>query len=214
MKRPADIIPWHVIFTNRHSPLDVLNDESAVKRAAEIAKMTEEAFDRGIFDDAFMYLGHVRRIYVLHNHSGPLISRGIYEKWLVDAYTHKPFDQELNVWRSILEKADRAKLRDCGEKMPSGEFHVLYRGTNDSSREINQQGMSWTSNPQTAAWFALKFNERKQISPAVYRMVVPATSVYFYTNERGEEEFVIDTENCGEAEQVPLMDPANPGLNP
>jgi hypothetical protein len=61
--------------------------------------------------------------------------------------------------------------------------------------------MSWTTNPNTAAWFATRFASAEH-DPAVYSLRVNPEHILHITNERAEEEVVVDVWKCGRMKQM------------
>lgn len=207
-------IPWLSIVTADFERQGLTGNVSDTMRAsaASIAESLQEAADSGDHEKIFMLLGDVKRIIVLLKYPEPLLRCGVYEKWVIDAYTHKPFSVSPWVWALILSRADKSRLRACGQPLPTGESHILYRGTPDSTVKINRRGISWTANPNTAAWFALELFSRPQKAPAVYQLVVPESLVYFYMNDRGEQEFVVAIGKCGRIKRIPMPEPIKPSI--
>ena len=66
----------------------------------------------------------------------------------------------------------------------------VYRGTSGIARWKAQQGLSWTTDPDVAAWFALQYahTDRK---PLVLSAICDASDIVFYDNGRREQEVVL-----------------------
>jgi hypothetical protein len=75
---------------------------------------------------------------------------------------------------------------------------------------------SWTASPEVAAWFAVFWAKRLDTSgPAVFRLEVAKDDVFFYTNDRKEEEFVIDVRSDAAPERLDSLPvPQLPGQDP
>ncbi len=66
----------------------------------------------------------------------------------------------------------------------------VYRGTSGIARWKAQQGMSWTIDPDVAAWFAFRYasDDRK---PLVLTASADASDIIFYDNDRSEQEVIL-----------------------
>ena len=88
--------------------------------------------------------------------------------------------------RDILDVCDAARLQDAGDPLPDldgAAAHVVFRG---SSNREGLRGFSWSSDIGVALDFAGD-------NGYVARMELLPLDVAFYTNVRGEHEFVVDT---------------------
>ena len=65
----------------------------------------------------------------------------------------------------------------------------VYRGTSGIARWKAQQGLSWTIDPDVAAWFAL-WHASQDRKPLVLTASVDASEFIFYDNERKEQEVI------------------------
>lgn len=137
----------------------------------------------------FMLASHDSRGNLLHDNLRGLKQRGMYERAVYDTYVHGPH-YEPDRWRFYFGYGDREKLRACGDSHPS-EPITVYRGVRMSRKRLWIRGLSWTTNPGIAAWFATRF-AKPEDDPAVYSVTVDPSAVFFMTNERSEEEAVIE----------------------
>lgn len=95
----------------------------------------------------------------------------------------------LSSWRVAL-RVPRSKTwyfmneddREALEKLP--EIFTIYRGT----QEGVPLGLSWTLDPDKAAWFANRF---KPPQPLVLKGTVSKANVFAYLEGRGEQEIVV-----------------------
>lgn len=141
---------------------------------------------------------HQNRGELLIDNLEQLISRGMYEEALYATYTHGPhFDTQF--WRFLFEKADRKKLAAFGEPIPNKPIKV-YRGISDAMHLKWIRGLSWSLNPNLAAWFATRYARRGK--PAVFSLLVDPQSILMITNDRREEEVIVATWKCGTAKRV------------
>lgn len=113
--------------------------------------------------------------------------RGMYETALVDAYTSTDTIWSYRDLEFLFGYADRNKLRAAGDPIPDGKL-TLYRGVSGLLGKRKVSGMSWTRSLELARWFA---NWRNTPNPTVYETVASTDDVYFYTNGREEQEFVL-----------------------
>jgi len=96
---------------------------------------------------------------------------------------------DLQQLRSLVARADQARLRAAGDPFPEQPFYVLYRGVAGAGRQRHIRGLSWTSPLAQAQWFARRWDDLPD--PAVYVVRVPAEHVWAYTNEHQEDEYVL-----------------------
>jgi hypothetical protein len=120
-----------------------------------------------------------------------LRNAGLYERALLDAFvgtrtnhSHWPFD----VLMSLFACCDRERLRAAGGPLPGTGPFVLYRGVAGHGARRRLRGLSWTTDPERARWFALRVFLPH---PAVIRVTVDASAVLAYVNDREEREFVV-----------------------
>ena len=113
----------------------------------------------------------------------------MYEEALVEAYIGCKHDHRY--WlpsriEQLFDRADRERLRACGDPFPSAGPYTLYRGVCRLGRARQVTGLSWTDDLDAACWFAL----RRSGDPAIYTATIKQENVYLYTNGRHESEFV------------------------
>lgn len=155
-----------------------------------------------------MYLvGHEERGQLLSNNIESFLSVGIYEQALPITFTHGPH-LKLVQWKKFFSLADRQKLRALGDPIPDSPI-TIYRGVTCS--RFGHRGLSWTRNPNTAAWFALRHPEASR-NPVVYSLLVKPDQIIFMTNDRNEEEVVIEVWRCGKEKRLhPMPRSIKPG---
>jgi hypothetical protein len=135
-------------------------------------------------------VGHRERGELLAANRGLLQAMGLFERGLVATYIHGPHWPS-RTWLEMFAACDRSKLEACGDSPRPTAPLTLFRGMRHAGHRGWIRGLSWTTSPQIAAWFALRF-ATDQDSPAVYRLTVPPERILFLTNERQEEEVIID----------------------
>jgi len=156
--------------------------------------MAIEAWEKGDIEGMMLYMGDEKRLFFVENSLKALRGKGLYEKALLCAWVMVKnnwtiyFDtEELEFLFSI---ADREILYDLGDPLPDKDEFTLYRGIAGEGRMRNECGLSWTSSPNTAAWFATKFEHF--VDPAVYRITVERKDIYAHKKNRNEEEYIIN----------------------
>ena len=152
-----------------------------------------EAWEKGDIDGIMLYMGDKKRLFFVENSLKALTDTGLYEQALLCAWVSVKhnwtmyFDtEELEFLFSI---ADRKRLYDLGDSLPDKDEFTLYRGIAGKGRMRNERGLSWTSSPNTAAWFATRFEHLPD--PAVYTITVDRKDIYIYTDERNEDEYIV-----------------------
>lgn len=131
---------------------------------------------------------------VLHN-LWAFQARGVYEEALLHAWsgtrtTHARWDPWM--LRFMFEVADRDRLRALGDPLPSGPRLTLYRGVAGTGALRRRRGISWTSDPDIACWFAQRYGLARS---EVLRVQVKAQDVLVYLDgveySRKEREFLV-----------------------
>lgn len=164
-------------------------------------------------EDALVWIGNHEYLNFLIENFGIFFSRGFYEKGLFLALTMANLQEvhtkySSNVLLFLLEQADIEKLRSYGDSFTFDQPVEVFRGIPDSKNTRSIRRPSWTLKPETAAWFAAVCGRsygRPDKTPAVYRMMAPPEAIYFYTNERGEDEIVLNPRHCGPAKRLPAL---------
>ena len=133
---------------------------------------------------------HYKRFDLLLQNMDAFRQVGIYEQALVDTFTHGPYLHP-DMWRFAFNFADRSRLASCGESIPTEPVKV-YRGVNDKRRRKFIRGLSWTTDPHIAAWFALRFGDAG--NGAVYETTLHPDRILFITDDRKEREIVADVQ--------------------
>lgn len=167
-----------------------------------LIKQAWEAWGEGDISGIMILAGHQQRGQLVMDNIKPFQERGFYEKALYEAYTHGPHYHPRQ-WQFLFSFADREKLLATGDSIPTKPLTV-YRGVSCSSRRLWIRGLSWTTNPGTAAWFASR-HQRPGDSPAVYSLRIKPEDVFFMTNERSEQEAVVDAWQCGRMKRLEAL---------
>lgn len=157
-----------------------------------LVKEAEDAAARGDPETILMLLDNQRELEFVANNIQWLLSLGKYEMCLIQAYTatrtnnmHWP----LVVLNRLFSCADKARLLAAGDMLPAGDTFTLYRGVAGVGKMRRPSGPSWTSDFETAKWFALRIPHLAD--PAIYSATVRREDVLFYSTDRGEQDFIV-----------------------
>ena len=142
-------------------------------------------------------VGHEERGRLLKDNIIAFLSVGIYEAALHKTFIHGPHLKTVE-WKSFFSFADLQKLRAFGDPLPKRQITV-YRGVTCS--KFGHRGMSWTTNPNTAAWFASRYPVAGG-KPVVYSLLVRPDQIIYMTNARNEEEVVVEVWSCGRSKRM------------
>jgi hypothetical protein len=148
-----------------------------------------------------------------------LVRNGLLEKAFIHAYTsvrvnlqHIPMD----TLEALLRSCDRKTLANSGDIIPDGDSFVLYRGISGTGTKRRERSLAWTSNLETAKWFAERLNYPHQ---TVIQATVPRENILFYTNQRNENDYCclldrrIRTKTIWTAPSVQTLQNQNLGLD-
>lgn len=127
----------------------------------------------------------------------PLLKRGILEKAFMAGYVAGRVaslallnDTDM---KFLLDLCDKKKLLEAGDPLPRAEKFVLYRGVADANDAKAIRRWSWTSSQRRAWRFAEDASEtHKTANPAVFRLEVKRKQILAYTNQRQEQEFIVE----------------------
>lgn len=123
----------------------------------------------------------------------PLTKRGIFEAALVEAFTDTRVNNHrwpVSTLQKFLDEGDINKLRAAGNPLPEGNVYTIYRGVSGKRPYRHVRGLAWTASLEQACWFATRYFFDGAEDPAVYKARIKKDDVYFYMNERNEQEFV------------------------
>lgn len=132
------------------------------------------------------------RLNLLYLFSGIYTFNGEYEKILKDAWTSTEFPHQMKIRDLVhlFERSDKKQLMDEQERafldaLP--DEITVYRGLQDKRAKL--KGLSWTLNYEKAEWFARRWNSK---DGKVVTATIQKKFVYMYTNQRAEEEIVLN----------------------
>jgi hypothetical protein len=151
-------------------------------------------------------LSNEHALALVYDNLNPLKEAGMYEECLAQALTGtRTNNSSWSPWvlEWLFSECDLLKLRTCGDPLPGTGPFVVFRGVSGMGRRRIVRGLSWTADLDVACWFAMRhsFDNWKRpvqscVGPAVYVSKLPERSVYFFTDERKEKEFVGRPARC------------------
>lgn len=162
----------------------------------ELVNLAVERLKEQASDSCVLLLKSGDRMAFVVDNMLPLVAYGLFEKALYTAYIS--VRTNYHVWRlkdlkALFLYADRNKLYNLNSKSPNEYPVVVYRGVSGKGQGYRPKGLSWTSDFEKAKWFASFPEERygkKLDNCRVFKTTIKKRSVYFYTNEREEKEYV------------------------
>lgn len=107
----------------------------------------------------------------------------------------------------LFRKCDPASLMEPDEyafyqNLP--DTLEIYRGVRKDSKKV--EGMSWSTNKETAEWFADRFS-MKRAGGDVYRAIIDKRDILAYFSGRNEDEIVVDTKGLRSIEKLERTPP-------
>ncbi len=137
------------------------------------------------------YVDSPHTIELVHLNIDTLRMAGLLEEITVLAWinsrTKIKTESACALWREVFDECDRDALWASGDRIPEG-MHTLYRGVAGTNHR-RENGFSWTADRDTAEWFASRYYLE---NPTVLERPLDLAEVLFYTNQRREQEFVLD----------------------
>jgi hypothetical protein len=133
-------------------------------------------------------------LYLVDRNAAQLRARELYEAALLAALTDtrtNNHEWSMRALRQLVERADRARLRACGDPLPGPGPFTLYRGVAGTGAARRVRGLSWTNDLAKARWFANRAQLVGLVDPAVVRTTVAEPDVLACTNDRKEREFIV-----------------------
>ncbi|CAH7423413.1 hypothetical protein VCHA53O466_50421 [Vibrio chagasii] len=188
----------------KHHFVNTFYDESCNamfnKQYEHMTKRFNQLIDEGRFSLALTIVDSPFRMDVLKSLllTDDRFSKSNPDYWdiLFDAYRKTEHcSQHAEVWLELMDGANEfpdasmsAGDKSFFESLPQ-EFTV-FRG---ASRDVNEHGMSFTIDPNTALWFANRFSPDE---PVILECLISKDDVIVYSNERGEFEIIVDPDKA------------------
>lgn len=153
------------------------------------------------WDEMSRYLGRNDLPAVLVQNWGDLDSdedraMGLCDAWRMAEWPERIADADL--WLSLFDQVGfvhDGEAVDVEDVFPD-DVLTLYRGATIDRRS----GLSWTTEPEQARWFADRFGGLKNGLLAVWKIQVPRSYAVAKIDGRGESEVVVDTSGFAEDE--------------
>ncbi|TKB07677.1 hypothetical protein [Desulforhopalus sp. IMCC35007] len=164
-------------------------------------------------EDCLIFLGSEDRMEFFLEFIDDFKKRGVYEIGLFMVINGMNMNfiscvYPAKVLLDLLKDADQEKLQRCGDRLPFADSIEVYRGVINDNDKSSINRCSWTLNKNVAAWFAVESsrNDRgKNDKPAVYKRIASPEAIFYYNNERKEQEVVLDPNKCGPAIKLSNM---------
>jgi len=126
------------------------------------------------------------------------LSEPDYNKWLCEGWLHvdDPHKHNIKDLKSLfniskpellMDKSDYKKYLNLPHKI------IVYRGIASSKQK--KKALSWTLSFKKAKWFAERWKDQpqfKRCKPRIYKAEINKADVNMYTNERDEQEIVLN----------------------
>jgi len=134
-----------------------------------------------------------RRLFFINQNIHQLKAKGIYEAAMLNAWTsvkdtwlfYFDFHEILEMFKIV----DRDKMINAGDSIPDQTEFTLYRGVSGTGAARNKLGLSWTSSPNIAAWYALRYAYLDD--PAVFTMNATLDDILVYSNDRYDQTYLV-----------------------
>jgi hypothetical protein len=155
----------------------------------------QDALDNCDFLAFICYASNEFSLPLLASVSNQALACGKLELAFVNAFiaTRTNNRQHSETIKYLLQLLDPLELKKQGDKIPPQKEFRLYRGSSRINSFAKIKGYSWTRNLELAHWYAMRYPELG--CPFIFTTTVSEDSILFYTNERGEDEFVLDPKN-------------------
>lgn len=122
-------------------------------------------------------------------------SRLIADVWKDCEFPHRNLSIWRNLWlqqcvgRYAMDKKERETFAEIQRKACTGSI-TLWRGTNDHSAAA--RGLSWTTDPAMAEWFAKRNTNLSKGQPVVWEVQPPPHRIRAFMQGRNEAEVILD----------------------
>lgn len=80
------------------------------------------------------------------------------------------------------------------------EIIQIYRGVSD--KRTRHKALSWTTSYKVAHWFAHRWDKASGTQPEVLKSSIRKSDVYMYTNDRNEEEIVVNPKRLKKLQNI------------
>ena len=181
-----------VYFKGYRKPENLLENNDALLRWHN--EMRKQINESDSADRIFSLLTKPYRLVFL-KYAEPYLSQKDFSEilsdmWIQTEAPHNDPNFSTNKLIGLFKKADPACLMETDEYERFKEFEnmiTVYRGVTPHNAD-NLKGLSWTLNPETAEWFANRFDE----DGTVYEAQIDKSHIYAYFSRRNESEVIVD----------------------
>lgn len=157
----------------------------------EIREIAAQCWEEGNVVGVLCMMSNERSMGFIADNWFLLKKIGNYEEALLHAYQSirtNYSNWSMDMLRFLFNRADIEILRKTGDPIPDQDTFTLYRGVSGIGRKRRVNSFSWTDSPNTAAWFARRFD---LLNPAVFTVTVPNKSVMACCYDRNEREYLL-----------------------
>lgn len=181
-----------VYFKGDSKPENLLENNDALLRWHE--KVKKQISESDSADRIFSLITKPYRLVFL-KYAEPYLSRKDFSEILSDVWIqieapHNDPNFSTSKLIGLFRKADPVYLMETDEYEQFKELEdmvTVYRGVTPYNAD-NLKGLSWTLNPETAEWFANRFDE----DGTVYEAQIDKAHIYAYFSHRNESEVIVD----------------------
>lgn len=151
-----------------------------------------QALKDGDVDRFFGYADSLASMFLFKHNESEFLRRGLFEKALLCAWSNQKCTTFIcngecvssdPFMRGCLTRANKDKLIEHSDPLPSGDVLTVYRGVSGRGEFRKVRGIAWSLSVTVARSFA-----RYGYRPALYRTTVKRSDAFAYINESGREE--------------------------
>ncbi|MGB6497091.1 MAG: hypothetical protein WA853_20475 [Candidatus Acidiferrum sp.] len=157
----------------------------------------------------FSFADNLKSMLLFEENEAEFLRRSLFEKALLTAWGNQKFttiriDGKWVNWNSFMRerllRANRAKLIEHSDPLPSGDALTVFRGVGGREEFQRVRGVSWSLSATVARFFAQDCSR-----PALYRSTVERSDVFAYINESGrrEKEVLLVLDEKHSVEELP-----------
>ena len=157
-----------------------------------LVEKAKDAWECGNVDELSVCMSNHEFMNFIFDNFLSIIERDLLEKFMALAYIGVkdnlsciPFD----MLEHAFKMCDKQKLKELGQEFPKKASYKVFRGVSGYGKKRRLRAFSWTGSLDVAKWFATRYELYK---PMVYATDILYDDIYFYSNERNEQEYVCD----------------------
>lgn len=174
-------------------------DAGRMNRMLEMKrKATDESFEQGKYSTFLWMHERPHRLEAFLEVEDLLTDPQYWELlenvWVDTENAWQHVDEWFELWQS-----SRERPADLGDSLPPGPDRlIIYRGV----RDLSHRGISWTLSYKKAQWFAGRLLTGDEVG-YVLSAYVERNEIWYYTDQRNEQEVLADVLNFNVAAEVP-----------